>query len=822
MRRFWAFIIMVASLLVMVLFNVQAVYQANNLSLEYDGGTEVVLKLTKRTEGEGLDEKDISSKIAGRLDEAGARNSLVRIVLDDSDSGYARISLAGKTASAIDNIVRVVKANRPLTFTTATDYEVSGENIFGDKDPAQLKFNGTTPVVCLNVGKTDQWDTLTGKAKEATDTAVQTKIYLWQNKAETDNYENSLGKDKRSEITKKIIATLDTSNYTTNNDENYITVANDENGAAFTIASARAYVNARNSADYGFDIDYLYENLIVATYPANAMMSSLIGTLVGLVLLFIGLVLAYKVSGAIEGLTITMGTMFTMLIANFLGFEFTPITILAAITGILLSVFIITNYLERVKEEVSRGKSPEKANYDGYRKAFAVTLESSAFVFFVALLVFLTGQGLLKTFAGILMISALMSFLVVNYFTKWLMYWLTTSTAFAKSEKFFGLSEEPKLMKALKEKSSTIQEGKMKKKKNLSFIYAGVVLLLCLGGFLGSGLINGSDKIFNNSGDYADQTRVNITYMTLRTISDEESYVKISDFEDDVCDKQKIFPKDNIVSYTFNRLETEDDNKVETYTVYISLLLNTKLTDDQFQALDTYFQGGTDLNMIPTSYPTDYTASTKVNQDISYSGKIIHDNFWAYLAIGLIPAFTFVFFLVVHGLYAALAAGLEQGLVFGLGMGLLAACRLPFNSTSLYGVMALLFISSIAMLPLFCRYREAKRDSATKLPSLEQRSEFLTVASKSALIPVGTLLCGTILLLVGLLASCGDSLLSMCVIGLVLALFSLYFTLDVLPYDYLFFVDLIRLRPLRLNRTHKKLEVNKNEPHETIIPGIND
>ena len=42
MRRFWAFICMVMTMLVVVIFNSKAVLQSNNKYLEYKGGREAV------------------------------------------------------------------------------------------------------------------------------------------------------------------------------------------------------------------------------------------------------------------------------------------------------------------------------------------------------------------------------------------------------------------------------------------------------------------------------------------------------------------------------------------------------------------------------------------------------------------------------------------------------------------------------------------------------------------------------------------------------------------------------------------------------------
>lgn len=52
MRRFFAFIIMVVSIVAAIIFNTQAVMDGRLLSLEYGGGRELVYSLTQREGGQ--------------------------------------------------------------------------------------------------------------------------------------------------------------------------------------------------------------------------------------------------------------------------------------------------------------------------------------------------------------------------------------------------------------------------------------------------------------------------------------------------------------------------------------------------------------------------------------------------------------------------------------------------------------------------------------------------------------------------------------------------------------------------------------------------
>lgn len=809
---------MLLTLIVAIAFNVQSIYESNNLSLEYDGGTETVFNITQRDGGISLRQDDISAKISDRLNIAGVRNSEVEIDMISSSEAQVRLTLSSSTDTSYNNVVRVVEGNLPLTFTTVNDFEAKGTEIYGDLDVMSLTYSGTTPVVSFNIDDTTVYDNLKADAASSTSEDDQKTIYVWQNKSDTDTYARAFGDDARDDVKKKIIATLSTDNYVSDDDGNRITVSTDEDGNAFTISSARSYVNARNADDYEFDIEETYSNTVVAAYASSSLTGTFIASGIALLFIWVMLVVLFRISGFISGLTIGFSSLFTMFVANFLGFEFTPVTILGLLVTIALGVFIVSNYFQRVKDEIGKGKTIDKANFDGYRKSFVLTLEACGFVFFLALFAFLIGKGLLKTFTGVLLIGSLFDFLLVNYMTKWLEYWLTTSSVFNKEGQAFGLGKNSKVISYLNRRKD-VDVNKAGSRRIASYVILGVVAIGCLASYLAIGLTKGGNNIFNYSGDYSNGYRINISYVSDRAIADEDTYINFEDFKNDVCvDHSDLLDGSNIKTYTFNRLETLDEEYNETYTTYISISLYNSFDD---AALQAYFQSGTDLeDMIPV----DYQADTKFSFVVSKAGNIVNTNLYQYLTIGLIPAFLFAFFLLVHGLYASLAVLFQSSVLYGFGM-LSFACGLPFNSLTMFGLMAGLFIAAFCYIPLFARYREAKRGSSIRHPSLAQRVDFINEAKSYArpFYLTGYLTGGVL----GLALMCADFtnlfglgfiFLAVCIIG--------YFLEDqLLAYNYYNCMKMISFRTSLINKREnkaKKPAFEANEPHETIIPGVND
>jgi len=833
MRRFWALIVMVLSLTVMICFNIQAVYDSNNLSLEYDGGTEVVLNVSKRDGGIELNHDDIEEKFADRLDLAGVDNYDLEVLGTDQ----VRISLAPATVNDFDNIMRIVKASGELSFFTADDYVIDGTDLFDDKDPLTLEYDGATPIVAWNVGDDQVYQDLLAQAQEVEtepdsegETTTNTTVYVWENyDADFDTYDLAFGDDSLDDVTAKVISTVDLSNY--DEDNEYITISTDENGDPFTVSSARSFVNAYNAEDYGFDVDYVYSNSIDATYPAYAMRNLLIGIGVSFLFMILALIIEYGVTGLLSGLSISVATLIQIMIMNFVGFTFTPISIAAIVASVLLGIFININYFQRVKNELMKGKSIEKANIEGYRKSFAVTVESCALVFVISLFMFALGQGMIDTFGGVLLIGSLTSFLFANYLTKWMTYWMMTSSVFSKEGRTFGLSTTPRKFEKKITSHNYVSEKSTKRGKNSFIVTASIVILALLAGYLTIGLTDGISSYYNNSGDYADTYRLNISYKTLRTVSDEKSYDSIDTVIADLCYSQDqdgdytghdaFFDEDDIVSYTFNRIETVETDYVETYTVYISFEFADEISTEMNDSLSAYFSGGTYYDMIAN----DYFEETEVNSYVGVAGDDEHNNFYLYLVLGMTLVFAGLFYLIIHGIYAALAVTFANALTLGLGLLILLLTNLPFNSTSMFAILFVEVVNSLAYITAFVRMREIKKDERRKYPNIEQRTQFLNQSIQYASLTINYLYLFSLISGIAIAIFGGTDLMTLAILLIVLSVFGICTTYLFGFNLYLEFANKIQVRNVNLKKKRfkkKPIVIDKNEPHETIIPGIND
>lgn len=843
MRRFFAYLCMVLSLVVMVVFNIQAIYDSNNLSIEYSSSKEAVIQLTKRDGGINLEKDVVSTRISSRLDLTGINDAKIEVVGDDSlaDTMQVRITLATNSNEEYNNVLRILTANtNNLTFSNANDDYVSGSDILGNEDePMILAYtDGVGVQPRFVIGNTSKWNELTSKNDTIEDENLKKTIYVWENKTDEDTYDKAfgnadLGVQAVPEIRSKIIATLSTDNFfvDTNSDDGigYVNLETDEKGNGFTIASARSYVTARNADDYGFNVKLLYDNFVPASLPTNARNLMLIGSGIAVLIMWVGLVIAFGLNGFSAGLSIGVTTMFTLLISNFVGFIFTPVTCLALLIIICLGLFNTVYVFSRIKDEYLKGKSIEKAHYEGYRKASKVNLISSGLLFFVSLFTFFVGKGVIKDFCGYLVIGSILSSLVTYYLTKWQSYWLFTSPTTNTKNALIGMKQF-KHIKGIDNfaKHGTIEPSKQKKHNIASLSCLVVTCLAVFGVFLGFGL-SSPNNMFNNTLDYSNQYRLDFSFVTDRDVSDSATFISYEDFTEHIDASEDLaaidFSSKNVVSYTFNRIETTSSSDYdETYTTYISLLLDKELTDEQIATIQAYTIGSGFNNLsLFENQPVE------VNYNVCYNGQIEHNNFYFYLASGLIVVFIAALYLIYFGIYACLQVLVSESICYGLAMAILVGLRIPFSSLTSFGIYFALLVVGLSFVPIYQRYRELKKDTKSLRAPIEDLMKLYTQASKEAFYPITVIYLAAIIVCVASMFTSSASLFSAGLIGTICLVIGYFYTMFNSGYDYFFFKRHIKYKKFNFKFLEKRRQKakqlensTKNEPRETIIPGLND
>ena len=186
----------------------------------------------------------------------------------------------------------------------------------------------------------------------------------------------------------------------------------------FTGESAEELASLIREGSMPFNLTVMEMNNIGARLGANAVSTSKTAAFVGILLVFIFMLFAYKMSGFAADWALGIYLSLEIIAISVLGITLT----LPGIAGVILSVGMAVDanviIFERIKEEVSKGKSMRIAVQAGFSRALPAILDGNVTTFIAALVLYFMGTGTIKGFAYTLMIGIVISMFTAIFITR--------------------------------------------------------------------------------------------------------------------------------------------------------------------------------------------------------------------------------------------------------------------------------------------------------------------------------------------------------------------------------------------------------------------
>ncbi len=175
-----------------------------------------------------------------------------------------------------------------------------------------------------------------------------------------------------------------------------------------------------------------------ATLGSDSLAKSMKAAMIGLALVFIFIVLYYKLPGIVAVIALIVYILLDLAILAAINATLT----LPGIAGVLLSVGMAVDLnilvFERLKEELQAGKSLRMAIHVGFKRALTTVIDSNATTIIVACVLFYFTSGTIKGFALTLIIGLLVSLFTAVTFTRLVMN-LMVESKLVKTTKFFRM-----------------------------------------------------------------------------------------------------------------------------------------------------------------------------------------------------------------------------------------------------------------------------------------------------------------------------------------------------------------------------------------------
>lgn len=300
------------------------------------------------------------------------------------------------------------------------------------------------------------------------------------------------------------------------------------------------------------ELEELRSNVVGAQLGQEAISTSLLAALIGLIIIAVFMIAVYRIPGVASVLALIIYTILTVICLNL--FEIT--LTLPGIAGIILSIGMAVDanviIFARIREELTAGKTVRGAVDTGFQKALSAIVDGNVTTLIAALVLALKGSGTVKGFAYTLALG-----IVISMFTALVVTKMILKAMFAvglKDVKLYGIKKE----------SATVDF--LSKRK---IFFAGSIVVIVLG-FVCMG-INGAStgKALNYSLDFVGGTSTNVTLnedMDLATIDSTVVPVFSQITGDGAIQVQKVAGSNEVIFKT-RELNVEERQALETALV---------------------------------------------------------------------------------------------------------------------------------------------------------------------------------------------------------------------------------------------------------------
>lgn len=331
------------------------------------------------------------------------------------------------------------------------------------------------------------------------------------------------------------------------------------------------------------ELQEVNSNVVSARLGDNALNSSILAGLIGLLLIMLFMIWVYRVPGIAAAIALIFHTALELLFLNAFDLTLT----LPGIAGIILSVGMSVDanviVYARMREEITAGKNIQTAIHDGFKKASSAIIDGNITIFVASLILIWKGSGTVVGFGQTLAIG-----IVLSVFTAMVISRIMANQLYYigfKDIKFYGKHKARKTINFVKHKA----------------IFFAIAIIFALSGLVTMGIYHaGGKNSLNYSVEFQGGTSTTVDFAKEYSIDEFNDEIKpvIADIiGDNDIQGQKVTGTNKLVIKTKDidaakRAEIKstlidqfgaDENSFE--TVYISSSVSNEMLKDALIAV---------------------------------------------------------------------------------------------------------------------------------------------------------------------------------------------------------------------------------------------
>ena len=210
-------------------------------------------------------------------------------------------------------------------------------------------------------------------------------------------------------VGRPIAIALDDIVYSAPNVNGAIEGGNSEISGKFTVEEAQDLANILKSGKLDAPAKIVAEQVVGPTLGKEAVHGGIMAFLIAFAVIFLLMLVYYNTGGWVANIALIFNLLFTIGVLTALGFTLTA----AGIAGLVLTIgmAVDTNVIifERIKEELSKGKTYQQAVNDGYKRSLAPVIDAHVTSLLTAIILAYFGLGPVLGFATTQIIGILLS-----------------------------------------------------------------------------------------------------------------------------------------------------------------------------------------------------------------------------------------------------------------------------------------------------------------------------------------------------------------------------------------------------------------------------
>lgn len=243
------------------------------------------------------------------------------------------------------------------------------------------------------------------------------------------------------------------------------------------------------------ELEEIRSNVVGAKLGEEALRTSLIAGLIGLIIVLLFMCIYYKIPGVAASIALIIYILADVIMIN----AFDVTLTLPGIAGVILSVGMAVDanviIFTRIREEIGAGKSVRSAIKAGFDKALSAIIDGNVTTLIAAAVLYFKGSGTVKGFAQTLAIGIVISMFTALFVTRTILRGLYRIGL--DSEKYYGISKEVKVYNYTK-------------KAKVFFAISIVLILIGVGGMVRNNSSIGS--VLKYDLDFSGGTQTQVTF----------------------------------------------------------------------------------------------------------------------------------------------------------------------------------------------------------------------------------------------------------------------------------------------------------------------